>query len=104
MTLTHLFSPLRVGSVEIRNHIFSTGHQTVLVDDGAPNDALIAYQEARARGGAWLIVVSMGHERNAGLEEALAGYTGEVHPVGDCLSPRTVEEAVVEALEVATAI
>ncbi len=42
MTLTHLFSPLKVGSAEIRNHIFSTGHQTVLVDDGAPNDALIA--------------------------------------------------------------
>ena len=50
------------------------------------------------------VIVSMGHQRNAGLEAALAGYPGEVHPIGDCLSPRTVEEAVVEALEVATAI
>ncbi len=50
MTLAHLFSPLRVGPVEIRNRIFSTGHQTVFVNDGAPNDALIAYQEAQARG------------------------------------------------------
>ncbi len=50
MALTHFFSPLRVGAVELKNRIFSTGRQTVLVDDGAPNDALIAYQEARARG------------------------------------------------------
>ena len=105
MALTHLFSPLKVGSVEIRNRIFSTGHQTVLVGDGAPNVALIAYQEARARGGGGgLVVASMGHQRNASLEAALAGYPGEVHPIGDCLSLRTVEEAVVEALEVATAI
>ncbi len=76
----------------------------MLVDDGAPNDALIAYQEARARGGIDTVIVSMGHQRNAGLEAALADYPGEVHPIGDCLSPRTVEEAVVEALEVATAI
>ncbi len=56
MTLTHLFSPLRVGSVEFKNRIFSTGHQTGLV------------------------VVSMGHERNAGLEAALADYAGEAPP------------------------
>ena len=76
MTLTHLFSPLQVGSVEIRNRIFSTGHQTVLVNDGAPNDALIAYQEARARGGAGLVIVEVAavHETAFFSSHTIKGY------------------------------
>ena len=50
------------------------------------------------------VVIAHGHEREAGLEETLADYSGEVHLIGDCLSPRTVEEAVAEALGVASAI
>ena len=82
MALTHLFSPLRVGSVEIRNRIFSTGHQTVLVDDGAPNDALIAYQEARARGGAGLVIVEVAaiHETAFFSSHTIKGYIDECIP------------------------
>lgn len=46
-----LFSPLRLRSLEIRNRILSTGHQTFLARDGVPGEDLIAYHEARARGG-----------------------------------------------------
>jgi len=35
---------------------------------------------------------------------ALEGYAGEVHAIGDCLAPRTAEEAVLEGLKVASAI
>jgi 2,4-dienoyl-CoA reductase-like NADH-dependent reductase (Old Yellow Enzyme family) len=52
----NLFSPLRIRGVEIRNRIFSTGHGTFLAEDEAPGDAMIAYHEARARGGAGLII------------------------------------------------
>jgi len=52
----HLFSPFAIGGLEIRNRIFSTGHQTLLVTGGLPNDALAAYHEARAKGGAGLII------------------------------------------------
>ena len=52
-----LFSPLRIGGVEMRNRILSTGHQTFLARDGVPGEDLIAYHEARARGGAGLIIV-----------------------------------------------
>jgi len=52
----NLFSPLRIRGVEIRNRIFSTGHGTFLAEDGAPGDVMIAYHEARARGGAGLII------------------------------------------------
>ncbi|POX55134.1 oxidoreductase [Streptomyces sp. Ru71] len=55
----HLFSPLRIGPVTIRNRILSSGHDTVLVREGEVTEELIAYHEARARGGAGLIVLQV---------------------------------------------
>ncbi len=52
----HLFQPLRVGSVTVRNRILSTGHDTSMPTDGTVNEALIAYHRARAEGGVGLIV------------------------------------------------
>lgn len=42
--------------------------------------------------------------RNAGLLEELKGYGGKIELIGDCLSPRTAEEAVLEGLKVAMAL
>jgi NADPH-dependent 2,4-dienoyl-CoA reductase/sulfur reductase-like enzyme len=50
------------------------------------------------------LVAALGHERVADLADALDGYGGEVHLIGDCLAPRTAEEAVLEGLKVATAL
>jgi 2,4-dienoyl-CoA reductase-like NADH-dependent reductase (Old Yellow Enzyme family)/thioredoxin reductase len=50
------------------------------------------------------LVASLGHERVADLEAELEGYAGEVHLIGDCLTPRTAEEAVFEGLKVAAEI
>lgn len=60
----HLFSPLTIAGKTIRNRIMSTGHDSTLPNDGTINDAYIAYQESRARGGVGLIVlqVSAVHE------------------------------------------
>src|SRR5690606_17503769 len=55
----HLFSPLQVGPVTLKNRIFSTGHDTTLPTNGLINDALVAYHRARAEGGAGLIVVQV---------------------------------------------
>jgi len=56
----HLMSPLRIGAVTVRNRIVSTGHDTGMADHGGViGDQLIAYQEARARGGAGLIVLQV---------------------------------------------
>ncbi|MGI9391695.1 MAG: FAD-dependent oxidoreductase [Boseongicola sp.] len=54
----NLFSPIRIGPVEIANRIVSTGHHTHLAAN-TPSPELIAYQEARARGGAGLIVTEI---------------------------------------------
>ena len=48
------------------------------------------------------LVLAQGHEPVDGLLEELAGYEGEVRAIGDCLAPRTVEEAVLEGLVVAS--
>ncbi len=48
------------------------------------------------------LVLAYGHEPVDGLLDELAGYEGEVRAIGDCLAPRTVEEAVLEGLVVAS--
>ena len=47
-----LLSPSGSARPTLRNRIVSTSHQTSLVHDGVPTDDFLAYQEARARGGA----------------------------------------------------
>ena len=65
----HLFSPIRIGKVEVPNRIVSTGHHTYLAS-GGPSEDLIAYHQARAKGGAGLIVTEI----------------VSVHPSGDLFS------------------
>ena len=55
----HLFRPLAIRGVTIRNRILSTGHDTTLPTDGRVNEALVEYHRARAKGGAGLIVTQV---------------------------------------------
>ena len=55
----HLLAPLRIGPLELRNRVVSSGHDTVMASDGLVTEQLVAYHEARARGGAGLIVVQV---------------------------------------------
>ena len=57
MKFSQLFSAPQVGPVTIKNRIYSTGHMTMMPRDGKITDDLIAYHEARARGGAGLIII-----------------------------------------------
>jgi mycofactocin system FadH/OYE family oxidoreductase 2 len=52
----YLFSPIRVGSILVPNRIVFSAHLTNLADGNRPGPDLFAYYEARARGGAGLIV------------------------------------------------
>ena len=67
-----LFSPLVLGPRTLRNRIVSSGHDTVMVEGGRVTDQLVAYHEARARGGVGLIVVQV-----AGVHET-ARYTSHI--------------------------
>jgi 2,4-dienoyl-CoA reductase-like NADH-dependent reductase (Old Yellow Enzyme family)/thioredoxin reductase len=68
-TFEHLFSPLRIRGCEIKNRIFSTGHQTWLACDGNPGEDLAAYHEARAAGGAGLIVTEAARVHDSALSD-----------------------------------
>lgn len=59
MHYTHVHTPLKIGRSTIKNRIFRPAHATIL-GKGAMSDALIAYHEARARGGAGLSIVEVG--------------------------------------------
>lgn len=50
------------------------------------------------------LVLALGHEPVDDLYQALGDYTGEVHAIGDCVAPRTAEEAVLEGLRIAAAL
>lgn len=90
-----LFSPLRLGPLEIRNRIFSSGHDTVMAEHSLVSDQLIAYQAARAAGGVGLIVVQVAsvdpaaeytpHALSAMDDTCIPGYrrlAGAVHAEG----------------------
>lgn len=73
-------------------------------------DATAAYLEHTVSGEAIVldgiesIVLTQGQEPVTDLEDALCDWSGEVHVVGDCLAPRTAEEAVLEGMEAGWAL
>ena len=80
----HLFSPFRLGGHSLRNRIFVTGHMTMMVSNGLPNEQQAAYYEARARGGVGMVVMEGAAVHGTGLrgqsvidatsDRCIAGY------------------------------
>jgi 2,4-dienoyl-CoA reductase-like NADH-dependent reductase (Old Yellow Enzyme family) len=87
----NLLSPFRIGPVELRNRVVSTSHQTNLVHEYLPGDDFVAYQEARARGGAAAIFIEATavHPTGRLTAHTICGYMAEVVPayrrIGDTL-------------------
>lgn len=52
----HLFSPLRIGNVRVRNRIMQTAHVKLFAHDAVDSQRNVDYQAARARGGAGLLI------------------------------------------------
>lgn len=77
-----LLSPLDIGPVRLRNRIVSTGHGTRLAKGRIASPELIAYHEARARGGAGLIITeaAMIDEEGVYSESHLVVDTDKVIP------------------------
>ena len=79
----NLFSPLTIRNVTVKNRIFSSAHGTMIAS-ARVNDELIAYHEARAKGGAGLIIVEVAsvhptsrysdHLLNAETDACIPGY------------------------------
>lgn len=88
----NVFSPIKLGPVELRNRFYSSPHAVPMNILGKPTDAFVQYNVARAKGGCGLIILSMSaHERlrsvwpNIGAEEHVAAFrvlTDAVHEAG----------------------
>src|SRR5262245_39397386 len=52
----HLFSPLRIGSVTVRNRLMQTAHVKLFAHDAVDSQRNVDYQAARAKGGAGLLI------------------------------------------------
>ncbi|HEY5430452.1 MAG TPA: FAD-dependent oxidoreductase [Solirubrobacteraceae bacterium] len=85
-----LLSPLQVGPVSVPNRVISTSHQTSLVHDHLPTDDLLAYHEARARGGVGAIFLEATAVHRTGLLTAhtIGGFAPEIVPAYRRLSER----------------
>lgn len=77
-----LFSPLHIGPVTVRNRIVFSAHLTNYAEDGLPTDQHAAYYEARARGGAGLIITEEHsvHPTDWPYEKMIHGFHAEVIP------------------------
>jgi mycofactocin system FadH/OYE family oxidoreductase 2 len=51
-----LFTPTRVGSLTLKNRIYSSGHAEAMAEHGRPTERLRRYHEAKARGGCALTI------------------------------------------------
>jgi 2,4-dienoyl-CoA reductase-like NADH-dependent reductase (Old Yellow Enzyme family) len=82
MPLAALLEPLALGPVTLPNRVVSTAHQTGLVHEHLPTADLVAYHEARARGGAGAVFVEATAVHPTGLLTAhtLGGYLPEIAP------------------------
>ena len=79
----HLFSPLRIGNVTVRNRIMQTAHVKLFAEAAVDSQRNVDYQAARARGGAGLLI------------------TGNrvVHPTSTTGFPRVAWQYLPEVLE-----
>ena len=73
----HLFSPIRLGSNEIRNRIVSSAHAEMMADRHVPGDRFIAYCAEKAKGGVGMMITGVAaiHPTSVGHPEKEAGGT-----------------------------
>jgi len=97
----HLFSPIKLGSMTVRNRIVVPGHFPALRDpDTLPGDRLIAYWESKARGGAGMLCTGIWGVHPSSPTPAQAGY--EFHR--DQTSPLQIPEGMEKLKRAADAI
>lgn len=79
----HLFTPLQLGSLTVRNRIVFSAHLTnYATQDGRPSEQHAAYYAARAAGGAGLIITEehSTHPTDWPYEKLIHGFHEEVIP------------------------
>ena len=88
------------GSTSVGRHLtgLASDHMTPVLMELGGHAPVIVCEDVDT------LVTAFGQEAVTGLEAEMAGWDGEVLYAGDCLSPRTVEEATLEGLKAALAV
>ena len=78
----YLFNPLKVGPLTVHNRVVFSAHLTNYAQDGLPTEQHAAYYEARARGGAGLIITEehSTHPTDWPYEKLIHGFHRSVIP------------------------
>jgi 2,4-dienoyl-CoA reductase (NADPH2) len=78
----HLFSPLRIGPITVRNRVVFSAHLTNYAHDGMPTRQHADYYAARAAGGAGLIITEehSTHPTDWPYEKLIHGFNPAVIP------------------------
>lgn len=78
----HLFTPLRLGPVVVRNRVVFAAHLTNYAEDGRPSRQHADYYAARARGGAGLVITEehSTHPTDWPYEKLIHGFDPAVVP------------------------
>ncbi len=78
----HVFRPLQLGPAILRNRIFVPAHTTNYGEDNLPSDRHLAYHQARAAGGASMIVFEgiRVHRSSLGRRQGVNGYEAACIP------------------------
>ncbi len=77
--------------------LFGVDSDTVYLQNTTSGEAMICE-------GTDTLVTALGHQSVTDLEAELSDWHGETHIIGDCLSPRSAEEAVLEGLRAGVAV
>ena len=82
MSMRYLWTPLQLGPARTRNRIVFSAHLTNYARDGLPTDQHAAYYEARAAGGAGLIITEehSTHPTDWPYEKLIHGFHRDVIP------------------------
>lgn len=82
MAYRYLWTPLRLGPVEVRNRIVFSAHLTNYARDGLPTDQHAAYYAERAAGGTGLIITEehSTHPTDWPYEKLIHGFHRDVIP------------------------
>ncbi len=80
MTYRYLWSPLAVGPVTVKNRVVFSAHLTNYASGGRPTEQHVAYYEARAAGGAGLIITEehSTHPTDWPYEKLIHGFNRNV--------------------------
>lgn len=79
----HLFTPLRIGNVTVRNRILVTGHTTLYAENNMISERHVHYYEERAKGGVGLMITEQQGvlpTATGGLRAGSLGYDERVIP------------------------